>query len=92
MPLKPTYSWINLTGRFDQTEDDIIFRGYDFAPLPIPPVSKAHEDKGLDESAVAQEQPPPEPRGGVGQCMSNQRFTEGSTSRLMTLTLTLPPN
>ena len=78
MPAKPTYSWINLTGTFDQTEDEIIFRGYDFAPLPIPSVSKTNDDKGLDESAVEPPQPPPEPRGGVGQCMSNQRFTEGS--------------
>lgn len=78
MPTKPTYLWINLTGTFDQTENGIIFRGYDFEPVPLPAVSKANVDKGLDESAVEQPQPPPEPRGGVGQCMSNQRFTEGS--------------
>jgi hypothetical protein len=80
MPAKPKQSWINLTGTFDQTDDEIIFRGYDFVPVPLSRVSKATDDKGLDESAVERPQPPSEPRGGVGQCMSNQRFTEGSVS------------
>src|SRR5947207_15020298 len=80
MPQKKgqAYSWVSVSGIFDQVDDEIIFRGYDFTPtrLPLPVPSAA--DKGLDETVTEPPLPPPEPRGGVGQCMSNQRFTEGS--------------
>jgi len=61
----PVYSWVSLIGPFEMRRDEIIFPGYSFPP-PSP--------KAEGQEAVALSQP--EPRGGVGRLVSNQRLTD----------------
>jgi hypothetical protein len=64
------YSWVNLWGQFDDAPNEIIFRGYTFAP---------EAPKGGD-GAMQQSLEPQQPRGGVGRRVFNQHLTDGTVS------------
>jgi hypothetical protein len=67
---RAAYSWVNLWGQFDDAANEVIFRGYTFAP----------EVATAGDGATPQSQELQHPRGGVGRRVSNQHLTDGTVS------------